>query len=95
MFHNQSGCDSNFVFKNIANVLPECIDLLAVTKEKYISFTKNNNDNLIRFKFTDSFQNMAFSTDTLASHLEEYPNLQSELQTSPAVPLLTKKIVYP
>ena len=42
--HNLSGYDSRFIIKEIATAYEDSINLLPITKEKYISFTKNVKD---------------------------------------------------
>nr|CAI5847002.1 unnamed protein product [Callosobruchus analis] len=73
------------------------IDLLPITKERYIAFTKNISDSLVSFRFIDSFKFMNSSLDKLSSYLTEYPILKSELlqYTEEHIKLLTKKGVYP
>jgi len=44
VFHNLSGYDSHFIIKEIATAYEDSINLLPITKEKYISFTKNVKD---------------------------------------------------
>ncbi|KAJ8914908.1 hypothetical protein NQ315_016062 [Exocentrus adspersus] len=78
IFHNLSGYDANFILKNIANDMPGRVDLFPITKEKYISFTKNLDQNLIKLRFIDSFRFMNSSLDTLASSLTEFPNLKEQ-----------------
>ncbi|KAJ8910221.1 hypothetical protein NQ315_015913 [Exocentrus adspersus] len=78
IFHNLSGYDANFIVENIANDMPGRVDLLPITKEKYISFTKNLDQNLIKFRFIDSFRFMNSSLDTLASSLTEFTNLKEQ-----------------
>jgi len=39
IFHNLSGYDAHFIIKEIATAYDEQVDVLPITKEKYISFT--------------------------------------------------------
>lgn len=83
--------------KNIANDIPGRIDILPITKEKYISFTKSLDQNLIKFRFIDSFRFMNSALDTLSSYMTEFPNIKSEFSelNDNQFNLLTKKGVFP
>ncbi|XP_025264481.1 uncharacterized protein LOC112637930 [Camponotus floridanus] len=39
-FHNLSGYDAHFIIKDVANAYPGSVELLPVTKESYIAFSK-------------------------------------------------------
>lgn len=97
IFHNLSGYDAHFIIENVAQDFEGRIDLLPVNKERYISFTKHVKNNLINFRFIDSFRFMAAGLDKLASYLTKYPNLQSEFKeiNTDNFKLLTRKGVYP
>ncbi|XP_044760245.1 uncharacterized protein LOC123317702 [Coccinella septempunctata] len=97
VFHNLSGYDANFLIQDIATRMEGKIDLLPITKEKYISFTKHYDDYHINFRFIDSFRFMACSLDKLASYLEEFPNLKSQFpeESEEHISLLTNKGVMP
>ncbi|XP_044748775.1 uncharacterized protein LOC123309638 [Coccinella septempunctata] len=97
VFHNLSGYDANFVIEDIAVRMKGKIDLLPITKEKYISFTKYSYEYSINFRFIDSFRFMASSLDQLASYLVEFPNLTSQFpeKSKEHISLLTKKGILP
>ena len=44
VFHNLSGYDSHFIIGEIGNVFEAAVDVLSINKEKYISVTKNVED---------------------------------------------------
>ncbi|KAB0804497.1 hypothetical protein PPYR_01467 [Photinus pyralis] len=97
VFHNLSGYDAHFVVTDIATRMDGKIDLLPITKEKYISFTKHINESRICFRFIDSFRFMASSLDKLSSALTNFPNLKSQFSTLPEdqFNILTKKGIMP
>ncbi|XP_070529802.1 uncharacterized protein [Cardiocondyla obscurior] len=105
VFHNLSGYDAHFIIKEIATAYEGTIELLPITKEKYISFTKNvksttdNRNNCIKLRFIDSFKFLNTSLEKLASFLSkdklrvsryEFSNLTNE-----NFDLLTRKGVFP
>ncbi|XP_043468808.1 DNA polymerase-like [Leptopilina heterotoma] len=97
VFHNLSGYDAHFIIEAIANEFEGKIDLLSITKEKYISFTKHFPENGIKFKFIDSFRFMASSLDKLASYLSNYSIVHSEFESYDVntIQLLTRKGIFP
>ncbi|XP_070521814.1 uncharacterized protein [Cardiocondyla obscurior] len=105
VFHNLSGYDAHFIIKEIATAYEGTIELLPITKEKYISFTKNvksttdNRNNCIKLRLIDSFKFLNTSLEKLASFLSkdklqvsryEFSNLTNE-----NFDLLTRKGVFP
>jgi len=89
VFHNLSGYDSYFIIKEIT--YEGSIELLLITKEKYISFIKNDtaersdSQNNIKLQFIDSYKFLSTSLDKLASFLNknELRILQREFQICP------------
>lgn len=104
IFHNLSGYDAHFIITKVATAFEGRIDLLPITKERYISFTKYvqktaNYKECIKFRFIDSFKFLNTSLDKLASYLNrdkmqvsrnEFHNLSDE-----DFVLLTRKGVFP
>ncbi|XP_070166522.1 uncharacterized protein [Polyergus mexicanus] len=78
-FHNLSGYDAHFIIKDVANAFPGSIELLTLTKEMYISFTKNVEDasnegwvgKRLKLCFVDSFKFLSASLEKLASYLDK------------------------
>ncbi|XP_051155221.1 uncharacterized protein LOC127277868 [Leptopilina boulardi] len=97
VFHNLSGYDAHFIIESIATEFEGKVDLLPINKEKYISFTKNIKDSVIKFRFIDSFKFMASSLDKLASYLDEYKIVSSVFfnYSNDKIKLLTRKGVFP
>ena len=82
VFHNLSGYDAHFIIKEIATAYEGRVDVLPITKEKYISFTKhvnstkgktenNSQRNCVKLRFIDSFKFLSTSLDKLASYLDK------------------------
>lgn len=69
-FHNLSGYDAHFLVKEL-NFDDGKIDILPITRERYISFTKTyrKNKKTIKLRFLDSYKFLPFSLDELASSL--------------------------
>ncbi|XP_071580454.1 uncharacterized protein [Temnothorax nylanderi] len=61
-FHNFSGYDAHFIIKDLANSFEGSIDLLPLTKETYISFTKNkqakNRKGVFSYEYVDGFDKL-------------------------------------
>ncbi|XP_050457754.1 uncharacterized protein LOC126854768 isoform X2 [Cataglyphis hispanica] len=103
VFHNLSGYDSHFIIKEIATAFEGRIDVLPITKEKYISFTKNvtlaEEKNHIKLRFIDSYKFLSDSLDKLASFLnkDELKILKSKFKnlSTEEFNLLTRKGVFP
>ncbi|XP_025267778.1 uncharacterized protein LOC112639099 [Camponotus floridanus] len=84
-FHNLSGYDAHFIIKDVANAYPGSVELLPVTKESYIAFSKTVRDSAaaegdggnvarsryVKLRFVDSFKFLGTGLDKLASYLDE------------------------
>ncbi|XP_071644513.1 uncharacterized protein [Temnothorax longispinosus] len=106
-FHNLSGYDAHFVVEKIANDFEGGVDLLPLTKESYISFSKTVKetqtdggwDRYVKLRFVDSYKFLAASIETLASYLnkDKLRITRSEYADLSAedLDLLTRKGVFP
>ncbi|XP_071650745.1 uncharacterized protein [Temnothorax longispinosus] len=106
-FHNLSGYDTHFIVEKIANDFEGGVDLLPLTKESYISFSKTVKetqtdggwDRYVKLRFVDSYKFLAASIETLASYLnkDKLRITRSEYANLSAedVDLLTRKGVFP
>ena len=81
IFHNLTGYDAHFIINDVANAYPGRVDLLPLTKEAYISFTKHVLDTMdirddgrrvtcMKLRFVDSYKFLADRLDRLASYLD-------------------------
>jgi len=107
VFHNLLGYDSHFIIKEIATTFESKIDVLSITKEKYISFTKHVKDiteksdfrNCIKLRFIDSYKFLSISLDKLVSFLniEKLKITRSEFSKLAIedFKLLTRKGIFP
>ncbi|XP_071577592.1 uncharacterized protein [Temnothorax nylanderi] len=103
-FHNLSGYDAHFIIKDMANNFEGGINLLQLTKETYISFTKNvregvNWGNCTKLRFVDSFKFLSTSLEKLASYLDrdKLKIMRSEFSelSESDFDLVTRKGVFP
>ncbi|XP_018404835.1 PREDICTED: uncharacterized protein LOC108781382 [Cyphomyrmex costatus] len=105
VFHNLTGYDAHFIIKEIATAYEGHVDLLPITKEKYISFTKHvdntidDKKNCIQLRFIDSYRFLASSLDKLSSFLskDKLRVLRREFSHSSEenFNLLTRKGIFP
>ncbi|KYN11071.1 hypothetical protein ALC57_16789 [Trachymyrmex cornetzi] len=110
VFHNLSGYDAHFIIKEIATAYDGNVNVLPITKEKYISFTKhidstkdkNKNHfqkNCVKLRFIDSFKFLSTSLEKLASYLDKnkLKIVRSEFPTlsDEEFELLTRKGIFP
>src|SRR5436190_7377579 len=109
-FHNVSGYNAHFIIKEVANAFSGSVELLPLTKEVYISFTKNVGDTAyirddgsrgrcVKLRFVDSFKFLATSLDKLASYLDKdkLQVMRSEFKqlNEESFELLTRKGIFP
>ncbi|XP_071648529.1 uncharacterized protein [Temnothorax longispinosus] len=107
IFHNLSGYDAHFIIKEIAAAFKGSINVLPITKEKYISFTKHVKDTAersdsrsdIKLIFIDSYKFLSASLAKLASFLDKDKLIiiRSKFFTlsDDDFKLLTRKSVFP
>ncbi|XP_071578601.1 uncharacterized protein [Temnothorax nylanderi] len=107
IFHNLSGYDAHCIIKEIAAAFEGSIDVLPITKEKYISFTKHVKDTAersdsrsdIKLRFIDSYKFLSASLAKLASFLDKdkLKIIRSKFSalSNDDFELLTRKGVFP
>ncbi|XP_024893432.1 uncharacterized protein LOC112468467 [Temnothorax curvispinosus] len=107
IFHNLSGYDAHFIIKEIAAAFEGKIDVLPITKKKYISFTKHvkntaeksDSRNDIQLRFINSYKFLSASLAKLASFLDndKLKIIRSKFSTlsDNDFKLLTRKGVFP
>lgn len=93
VFHNLSNYDSHFLLRKLATGFKGMMKIIPINSEKYISFIKTVEDSsdkfqeMVKFKFIDSFRFMPSSLDYLSSLVpsekktilrNEYRNLSDE-----------------
>ncbi|XP_077272096.1 uncharacterized protein LOC143902795 [Temnothorax americanus] len=106
-FHNLSSYDAHFIIEKIANDFEGKVELLPLTKETYISFSKTVKetqtdgtwDRYVKLRFVDSYKFLAASIETLASYpskdtLRITRSEYADLSTED-LDLLTRKGVFP
>ncbi|XP_077272782.1 uncharacterized protein LOC143903198 [Temnothorax americanus] len=107
VLHNLSGYDAHFIIEKIANDFEGEVELLPLTKETYISFSKTVKetqtdgtwDRYVKLRFVDSYKFLAASIETLASYLSKDKlritrSEYADLSTED-LDLLTRKGVFP
>ncbi|RLU21131.1 hypothetical protein DMN91_005504 [Ooceraea biroi] len=107
IFHNLSGYDAHFIIEDVANAFEGSVELLPLTKERYIAFTKNVANTADRYgaracvklRFIDSYKFLSASLDKLASYLNRSHMriLRAEFRhlSEEDFQLLTRKGVFP
>ena len=102
-----TGYDAHFIIKDIANSFASRVDVLPITKENYISFTKHVGDTVnskwgkdgVKVRFVDSFKFLNTSLEKLVSYLDKskLKITRSEFSNLDAedFDLLTRKGVFP
>ncbi|XP_020294835.1 uncharacterized protein LOC109860268 [Pseudomyrmex gracilis] len=106
VFYNLSGYDAHFIIKDVATAFEGKINVLPVTKETYISFTKYVNSmrdedkqRCVQLQFIDSYKFLSTSLEKLASYLDKSKLrvTQTEFRdlSTKDFELLTRKSVFP
>ncbi|KYN22020.1 hypothetical protein ALC57_05591 [Trachymyrmex cornetzi] len=107
LIDSQLSYDAHFIIKNIANSFAGRVDLLPITKEKYISFMKHVKDTVnfkrgtdyLKLRFVDSFKFLNTSLEKLVSYLNKskLKIIRSEFSNLDVedFDLLTRKGVFP
>ena len=106
-FHNLSGYDAHFIIRDVANMFDGKVELLPLTKEKYISFTKTVQDtvidpfgkNYVKLRFVDSYKFLSTSLEKLISYIDKaklgITRTQFPSVSADLFDLLTRKGVFP
>ncbi|XP_074036831.1 uncharacterized protein [Leptinotarsa decemlineata] len=108
IFHNLSGYDCHLFIKDLCTNKSK-VDVLAQTKEKYISFTKhlfmenklNRNGQLkkvfLKLRFIDSFKFMSASLQELGDNLDEkhFVEMRKHFPENDKFKLMRQKGVFP
>ncbi|KAL7288272.1 hypothetical protein TKK_0017611 [Trichogramma kaykai] len=77
-FHNLSNYEAHIFIKELlSGIMPGDLHVLALSKEKYISFVKKIQKCTISFRFLHSYRFLTASLDTSASILPTKPILES------------------
>ncbi|KAL6419522.1 hypothetical protein ACFW04_013781 [Cataglyphis niger] len=80
LFHNLSGYDAHFIIKDVANAFSSSVELLPLTKETYISFSKSVDEassqerrfgRRVKLRFVDFFKFLRASLEKLMSYLDK------------------------
>ncbi|RLU19832.1 hypothetical protein DMN91_008391 [Ooceraea biroi] len=105
--HPYSGYNAHFIIEDVANAFEGSVELLPLTKERYIAFTKNvaNTEDgngcgtCVKLRFVDTYKFLSASLDKLASYLDKSHMriLRSEFRhlSEDDFELLTRKGVFP
>ena len=108
-FHNLSGYDSHLFIKELC-CFQDQIDVLAQTKEKYISFSKNihvdshwnherqiNEKEFFKIRFLDSFRFVSESLESLSNNLnsDQCVEIKKHFNETVKFDIIRKKGVFP
>lgn len=107
LFHNLSGYDSHLFIKQLCSH-GDKVDVIAQSKEKYVSFTKNlymhdyrnkkgkNSARYLQMRFMDSFKFLSASLDNLSCSLETEQFIETKKYFSEEIfNIMRKKGVFP
>ena len=97
IFHNLSSYDAHFLIEDISNAFDGDLNVIPITTEKYISFTKKVKGTKIKLCFIDLLRFLNCSLEKLASYLnnEDKIILKSEFPNLTEFNLLNQKGIFP